>query len=61
MLTKHKVYYTIEVRSEEEDIYNFICSFSTFSEAVDKVTKLKEETGLEYRILKVEKDIEEVS
>lgn len=59
MFTKHKIYYTVEVKSE--DSYIFICSFSTFSEAVAKMKELKEQTGNEYRILKVEKDVEEVS
>lgn len=59
MFTKHKIYYTVEVKSE--DSYIFICSFSTFSEAVAKMEELKEQTDNEYRILKVEKDVEEVS
>ena len=59
MFTKHKIYYTVEVKSE--DSYIFVCSFSTFSEAVTKMEELKEQTGNEYRILKVEKDVEEVS
>lgn len=60
MFTKHKVYYTVEVKLED-DTYQFICSFSTFNEANDKIKTLKEQTGNEYRILKIEKDIEEVS
>lgn len=58
MFIKHKIYYTIEVR--EEDSFQFVCSFSTYSEAEAKVEELKQQTGKEYRILKVEKDVEEV-
>ena len=58
MFTKHKIDYTIEVR--EEDSFQFVCSFSTYSEAETKVEELKQQTGKEYRILKVEKDVEEV-
>lgn len=60
MFTKHKIYYTVEVKLEEDDTYMFVCSFSTYSEAVDKATQLKEQTGNDYRVLKIEKDIEEV-
>lgn len=59
MFTKHKVYYTVEVKSDDQ--YIFICSFSTFDEANDKVESLREQTSAEYRILKIEKDVEEVS
>ena len=59
MFTKHKIYYTVEVK--EEDSYTFVCSFSSFTEANTKVNELKEQTDKEYRILKIEKDIEEVS
>lgn len=59
MFTKHRIYYTVEVKLE--DSYMFVCSFSTFSEASNAMSKLKEQTGNEYRILKIEKDIEEVS
>lgn len=59
MFTKHKIYYTVEVK--EEDSYMFVCSFSSFNEANAKVNELKEQTEKEYRILKIEKDIEEVS
>jgi hypothetical protein len=58
MFTKHKIYYTIEVR--EEDSFQFVCSFSTYSEAEAKVEELRQQTEKEYRILKVEKDVEEV-
>lgn len=59
MFSKHKIYYTVEVKLED-DSYMFICSFSTYSEAVDRVTQLNKQTGNDYRILKIEKDIEEV-
>lgn len=59
MFTKNKVYYTVELKSE--DSYIFVCSYSTFGEAKDKVDELTEQTGNEYRILKIEKNIEEVS
>jgi len=59
MFTKHKIYYTVEVKTD--DSFLFVCSFATFSEANETVSKLKEQTGNEYRILKIEKDIEEVS
>lgn len=60
MFTKHKIYYTIEVKLD--DAYSFVCSYATFNEAKSKVDELKlqNDTG-EYRILKIEKDIEEVS
>lgn len=45
----------------DDDSYMFVCSFSTFNEASEKVESLKEQTGATYRILKIEKDIEEVS
>ena len=59
MFEKHKVYYTVEVKSENS--FMFICSYSTFNEAKEKVDSLVEQTGNEYRILKIEKDVEEVS
>lgn len=58
MFTKHKVYYTVEVK--EDDTYIFVCSFATYSEATETVSKLEEQTGNEYRILRIEKDVEEV-
>lgn len=62
MFAKHKIYYTVEVKTDEDsDSFTFVCSFSTFNEANEKVASLKEQTGKEYRILKIEKDIEEVS
>lgn len=60
MFTKHKVYYTIELKMDD-DSYMFICSYSSFNEARARVEDLKLQTGLEYRILKIEKDVEEVS
>lgn len=60
MFIKHRIYYTIEVKLDD-DSYMFVCSFSTFNEALDKVEQLKLQTGASYRILKIEKDIEEVS
>ena len=60
MFAKHKIYYTVEIKNED-DSYTFVCSFSTFNEASDKVNELKIQTGALYRILKIEKDIEEVS
>lgn len=59
MFTKHRIYYTVEVK--ESDSFMFVCSFSTFNEASEKVEELKRQTDNEYRILKIEKDIEEVS
>ncbi len=61
MFTKHKIYYTVETKLEEEDTYIFVCSFSTYSEAIDKADELRKQTGNEYRVLKIEKDKEEVS
>lgn len=60
MFTKHKVYYTVEVK-DSDNTYLFVCSFATFNEASAKVAELKCTTNAEYRILKIEKDIEEVS
>ena len=60
MFTKHKVYYTIESKLDD-GAYLFICSYATFDEANDRLKILKEQTDNDYRILKIEKDIEEVS
>lgn len=60
MFVNHKIYYMVEVKADD-DSYMFVCSFSTFNEASKKVESLKEQTGATYRILKIEKDIEEVS
>lgn len=60
MFNKHKVYYSVEVKTED-DSYLFVCSYSSFNEAKEKVEELKSTTGNEYRILRIEKDIEEVS
>lgn len=59
MFTKHKLHYTIEMLSDES--YIFVCSYSSFSEAEAKLKELKDQTDADYRILKIEKDTEEVS
>ena len=62
MFNKHKLYYSVEVKDYEDDTYIFICSYSTFSEAKQKLDELElNNSGKVYRILKVEKSIEEVS
>jgi len=62
MFNKHKVYYSVEVKDEEDDTYMFICSYSTFSDAKQKLDELESSNDCKvYRILKVEKSIEEVS
>lgn len=58
MFTKHKVYYSVEVK--DEDTFTFVCSYASFCEAKAKVEELSNSTEKEYRILKVEKDIEEI-
>lgn len=58
MINKHKVYYTLEMK--DDDTYIFVCSFSTYSEANTKMEELKSETEKEYRILKIEKIVEEI-
>lgn len=58
MLNKHKVYYTLEMK--DDGTYIFVCSFSTYSEAYAKMEELKSETEKEYRILKIEKIVEEI-
>lgn len=58
MINKHKVYYTLEMK--DEYTYIFVCSFSTYSEANAKMEELKSETEKEYRILKIEKIVEEI-
>lgn len=61
MFNKHKLYYSVEVK-DDDDTYIFICSYSTFSEAKQKLDELElNNDGKVYRILKVEKSIEEVS
>lgn len=60
MFRKHRLYYTIEVR-DVEDSYSFLYSYSTYSEAIQKLEELKCNSDREYRILKIEKYIEEVS
>lgn len=58
MLNKHKIYYTLEML--DDDTFIFVCSFSTYSEAAAKMEELKSTTEKEYRILKIEKIVEEV-
>lgn len=60
MFTKHKIYYTIEVKLDDNS-YSFVCSYATFNEAKARVDELMLQADREYRILKIEKDIEEVS
>ena len=60
MFTKHKIYYTIEVKLDDNS-YSFVCSYATFNEAKARVDELMSQADREYRILKIEKDIEEVS
>jgi hypothetical protein len=62
MFTKRKMYYSVEVRDDIDDSFIFISSYSTFAEAQTKYEELKSiNNDKEYRILKVEKFIEEVS
>lgn len=61
MFVKSKVYYAIEIK-DEDGSYRFICSYSSFNEAkekVDELEALRNNNNL-YRILRVEKNIEEV-
>lgn len=58
MINKHKVYYTLEMK--DDDSFIFVCSYATYSEAVTKMEELKSETEKEYRILKIEKTVEEI-
>ena len=60
MFVKQKVYYAIEIK-DEDDSYRFICSYSSFNEAKEKVDELESSCNNSvYRILRVEKNIEEV-
>lgn len=61
MFAKQKVYYAIEIK-DEDDSYRFICSYSSFNEAKEKVDELESSCNNSsvYRILRVEKNIEEV-
>lgn len=61
MFEKHKLYYSVEVKDPEDDSYLFLCSYSTFTEAKQKLEELEASDDRKYRILKVEKSIEEVS
>jgi hypothetical protein len=60
MFKKHTVHYTVEVKIDDGS-YLFVCSFATFDEARERTLILRDQTGNECRILKIEKDIEEVS
>ena len=55
------MYYAIEIK-DEDDSYRFICSYSSFNEAKEKVDELESSCNNSsvYRILRVEKSIEEV-
>lgn len=60
MFVKSKVYYAIEIR-DEDGSYRFICSYASFNEAKEKVDELESLCNNNlYRILRVEKNIEEV-
>ena len=62
MFVKSKVYYAIEIK-DEDGSYRFICSYSSFNEAKEKVDELEalcNNNNNVYRILRVEKNIEEV-
>lgn len=60
MFVKSKVYYAIEIK-DEDGSYRFICSYSSFNEAKEKVDELEALCNNNlYRILRVEKNIEEV-
>ena len=61
MFVKSKVYYAIEIK-DEDGSYRFICSYSSFNEAKEKVDELESlcNNNNVYRILRVEKNIEEV-
>jgi hypothetical protein len=61
MFTKHKIYYSVEVKDGDDDSFRFICSYATFTEAKQKLDELESNDYREYRILKVEKLVEEVS
>ena len=62
MFVKSKVYYAIEIK-DDDGSYRFICSYSSFNEAkekVDELEALRNNNDNLYRILRVEKNIEEV-
>lgn len=61
MFTKHKLYYSVEVKDEDNDSFRFICSYATFTEAKQRLDELESSDDREYRILKIEKLVEEVS
>lgn len=58
MYSKHKVYYSVEV--EDDDTFIFVCAYSTYDEAKERVDELSSSTDCKYRILRIEKDIEEI-
>lgn len=61
MFVKQKVYYAIEIK-DEDGSYRFICSYSSFNEAKERLDELESSCNNSnvYRILRVEKNIEEV-
>lgn len=61
MFVKSKVYYAIEIK-DDDGSYRFICSYSSFNEAKEKVDELESlcNNNNLFRILRVEKNIEEV-
>lgn len=61
MFVKSKVYYAIEIK-DDDGSYRFICSYASFNEAKEKVDELEAlcNNNNLYRILRVEKNIEEV-
>lgn len=61
MFVKSKVYYAIEIK-DEDGSYRFICSYSSFNEAKERLDELESSCNNSsvYRILRVEKNIEEV-
>ena len=59
MFTRHKIYYTIE--SKDDDRFVFLCSYSSYNETEVRLNELKlQSPTTEYRVLKIEKDIEEI-
>lgn len=61
MFVKSKVYYAIEIK-DEDGSYRFICSYSSFNAAKERLDELESSCNNSnvYRILRVEKNIEEV-
>lgn len=58
MFSKHKVYYSVEMKDGND--FTFVCSYQSFNEAKTKLELLSSTTDNEYRILKIEKDIEQI-